>query len=219
MSLSQSMTARMVHPYSPNSVSGQARQRRWTRFHESFPDITGMRILDLGGTPSFWRGSPQQPSAVTIVNLFSYDDTDPFVTAVQGDACDLPASVTRERYDLVVSNSLIEHVGGHTQRERLAAGIHAAADRHWVQTPYRYFPVEPHWLCPGMQFLPFSARVQVTMRWPLGHYQTKDLAQATEYVHEVDLLGRTQMRSYFPDSELWLERLAGLPKSLVAVRT
>ena len=25
-----------------------------------------------------------------------------------------------------------------------------------MQTPYRYFPIEPHWIAPGMQFL--SAR-------------------------------------------------------------
>ena len=43
-----------------------------------------MRLLDLGGTPDYWRGAPQRPQAVTVVNLFRYDDTEPFVTAVQG---------------------------------------------------------------------------------------------------------------------------------------
>ena len=27
-----------------------------------------------------------------------------------------------------------------------------------MQTPYRYFPIEPHWLFPGMQFLPLPVR-------------------------------------------------------------
>ena len=29
-----------------------------------------------------------------------------------------------------------------------------------VQTPYRYFPVEPHWLFPGLQFLPMGLRAR-----------------------------------------------------------
>ena len=28
-----------------------------------------------------------------------------------------------------------------------------------VQIPYRYFPIEPHWLFPGLQFLPQRARI------------------------------------------------------------
>lgn len=52
-------------------------------------------------------------------------------------------------------NSPLEHVGGgHERRLRFAESVHALADRHRVQTPYRYFPIKPHWLAPGMQFLP-----------------------------------------------------------------
>ncbi len=39
----------------------------------------------------------------------------------------------------------------------------------WVQTPYRYFPIEPHWIFPGFQFLPLSARTEISRRWPLGN--------------------------------------------------
>lgn len=37
-------------------------------------------------------------------------------------------------------------------------------------------------------------------------------------VASVELTSVTEMRSYFPAGEIWFERLAGLPKSLVAVR-
>jgi len=33
----------------------------------------------------------------------------------------------------------------------------------------------------------------------------------------VELIGVTEMRSYFPNSEIWFERYAGLVKSLVAI--
>ena len=154
---------------------------------------------------------------MTTVNLDRYD-SDGFISAVRGDACDPPVEVRHDRFDLVVSNSLVEHVGGHAQRRRLAEVVHTAADRNWIQTPYRYFPVEPHWMFPGMQFLPFSARVAMSSVWPMGNRRTPDRAEATEWAHEVELIGIAQMRSYFPESTIWLERLAGLVKSLVAIR-
>ena len=41
---------------------------------------------------------------------------------------------------------MLEHVGAHSQRQQLADNVHDLADRYWVQTPYRYFPIEPHWV-------------------------------------------------------------------------
>ena len=52
----------------------------------------------------------------------------------------------------------------------------------------------------------------------MGHYWSPDTATATDRVHEVELIGLSQMRSYYPDLQVWVERLGGLPKSLVAIR-
>lgn len=175
-------------------------------------------MLDLGGTPQFWTHAPQRPRAVTVVNLEEYP-SDEFVTAVRGDACDPPPPIRGGEFDLVVSNSLIEHVGGHFQRARLAAVVRESADRYWVQTPYRYFPLEPHWMFPGLQFLPFEARVRVTQRWRFGNRYTPSRQTAVDSVNEVDLIGLTQMRCYFPDAQIWTERMAGLVKSVVAIRS
>lgn len=141
----------------------------------------------------------------------------PGLTTVVADACDLPAALRKKRFDLVYSNSLMEHVGGHHRRQQFAAAVLAAAPRHWVQTPYRHFPIEPHWVFPGMQWLPFRARVAVSRHWPYGHITRGDHAKAVADVSEVELLSVSEMRSYFPASELWYERFAGLPKSLVAI--
>ena len=83
---------------------------------------------------------------------------------VLGDACDLPSALRGQRFDLVFSNSVIEHVGGHSRRAAFADSVHALSDHHWVQTPYRYFPLEPHFLFPGFQFLPLRAKAEVTLR-------------------------------------------------------
>lgn len=177
-----------------------------------------MRVLDLGGDAGFWRAAPVRPLSVTMVNLFADCPTETWLRTVQGDACEPPREVSDARFDLVVSNSLLEHVGGHARRAQLADVIERSADRHWVQTPHRYFPVEPHWLFPGIQFLPFSVRVLITEKWPVGNVHPTTHLEAVAAVHEVELIGKAQMHSYFPDSEIWTEKLAGLPKSLVAVR-
>lgn len=166
----------------------------------------------------FWDTAPVKPHHVTLVNYKNFPSSNS-VTAVQGDACSPPAQITSTKFDIVVSNSLIEHVGGHSQRLRLAETIQSAASSHWIQTPYRYFPIEPHWLFPGLQFLPFAARVEITTRWRHGHRFTSDRKQAIDSVHEVDLIGITQMQDYFPDSVIWREKYAGLIKSIIAIRT
>jgi hypothetical protein len=118
----------------------------------------------------------------------------------------------------VFSNSVIEHVGGHAQRQRFAEAVHKLADRHWVQTPYRYFPIEPHWLFPGFQFLPMSARAQISYRWPLAHTRSASVDDGLAEAMSVELLSRAEMSYYFPHAEIQVERLLGAVKSLIAVR-
>ncbi|EPQ74131.1 hypothetical protein MMEU_1791 [Mycobacterium marinum str. Europe] len=160
-----------------------------------------------------------RPTAVTTVNLLPIESQITGITAIQGDACELPGTIANDHFDLVFSNSLLEHVGGHVRRQRLADNVHRLADRHWVQTPYRYFPIEPHWLFPGIQWLPYEARVQISMRWNRGYIRTHTREEAQEQVDEIDLIGIAQMRRYFPSSLIWYERFAGLIKSLVAIKT
>ena len=201
------------------SLSGRARAARWAEFLRRFPDLADMRVLDLGGVPGQWAARPERPAEVVVVNLEHAQTPElAWLTAVRGDACDLPTALRGERFDLVYSNSVLEHVGGHARRAAFAGTVHAAADRHWVQTPYRYFPMEPHWLLPGFQFLPVPVRVALSLRWPYGHVQSPDPAAALVDVTSVELIGRTELAAYFPDSEIWAERFAGLPKSLVAIR-
>jgi hypothetical protein len=208
---------RLAQPTNPKSLSARARAKRWDELLRRFPDLGSMRVLDLGGTPTFWRAAPVRPTHVTVVNLdSSLRAVEDWMHVRIGDACE---PVPEEhRYDLAISNSLLEHVGPAARRRAFANRIRASADRYWVQTPNRYFPIEPHWLFPGFQFLPFAARVSVTRSWTGGHRHSRDPHRAAELVREIELIGPGEMRALFPDAELWIERFLGLPKSLVAVR-
>jgi hypothetical protein len=104
------------------------------------------------------------------------------------------------------------------QRRRFADVVRTMAPRYSVQTPYRYFPVEPHWVFPAMQFLPLRVRSWIAPRWPLGHTHGWTAEDAQDEVMSIELLSLTDMRTYFPDARIVWERLAGLPKSMTAIR-
>jgi hypothetical protein len=203
----------------PDSWGAQRRARRAHWLVETFPDLAQMSVVDLGGRVDTWERAPVRPKHVHVVNLEPLPDTVPEWAEVDyGDACALPDRIAKRRYDLVFSNSVIEHVGGHERRLRFAESVHMLADAHWVQTPYRYFPIEPHWVAPGMQFLPLTVRTTVAHRWPMSHTPAKDRASAMQAVLWTELVDRTQMRHYFPESAIRPERVLGLTKSLIAIR-
>lgn len=86
---------------------------------------------------------------MTTANLLPLQPDTGDIVAVQADACDLPSSVTSERFDLVLSNSLNEHVGGHVPRQRLADNIHSLADRHWNSDAIPILPDRTALAVPG----------------------------------------------------------------------
>jgi hypothetical protein len=138
---------------------------------------------------------------------------------------------------------VIEHVGGHQRRIDLVDAIHRLGDHHWVQTPYRYFLIEAHTLFPGLQFLPIGLRARAARVWPVGNMlrfrewprtiereaslaadaRGKALRELPpEYavlaMQSIELLSKTEMRAYFPTSEILQERVLGMTKSLIAWR-
>jgi hypothetical protein len=202
-----------------DSWSSRRRAERAEWLSKAFPGLAEMNVLDLGGDPSTWQQAPVRPRHVHVVNIEKLDQPDlDWIEVDRGDACALPPAIASRRYDLVFSNSVLEHVGGHERRVRFAETAHAMAPAHWVQTPYRYFPVEPHWVAPGMQYLPVRMRAAMARRWPLAHVRSSNLRDALDGVLWTELVDRTQMRYYFPDSAILSERVFGLPKSLIAVR-
>jgi hypothetical protein len=205
----------------PESLGQRRRARRWDWVRDVFPEIESMSVIDLGGTAEAWLRAPVSPAFVHIVNLESSVPRTPvaWIREEQADACNLPPHILDRKYDLVYSNAVIEHVGGHSQRLCFAEAVHKLAERHWVQTPYRYFPIEPHWLFPGFQFLPLNARAQISRWWPLVHTPAQSRDEGLRAAMGVELLSRAEMTFYFPNSTLRTERMAGMVKSLIATKT
>ena len=202
----------------PGSLAARARRRRWDLLLHHFPDLKDMRVLDLGGYARGWVDVTPRPRQIVTLNIDVDDDEPPAgVEVVRGDACAPPAGLLSRTFDLVYSNSLIEHVGGHARRQQLGDVVRALAPAHWIQTPYRYFPVEAHYLFPGFQFLPVRARAELAHRWPISTARS-NRSDAVGDVLNTEFLSRTEMRHYFPTSEILNERFIGFTKSLIAVR-
>ena len=211
------LTRKLADSADDASLAARARRKRFAELLRRFPALADMTVLDLGGTPAFWASAPVRPRRVTIVNLDDMGGGADGVDVVRADACELPEELAQGAFDLTFSNSLIEHVGGHQRRLQFAQQVRAMAPHYWVQTPYRYFPLEPHWVFPGQQFLPAAARAYISRTWKAGHIHS-DAATAVQDVLWVELLGVTELRHYFPDADIYRERFCGLTKSVTAVR-
>ncbi len=209
---------------SDNSLGGKARERRARWLMEAFPRLCEMHVVDLGGTCRFWESLPERPASVVALNMFDQGsanqaDQPDWFDLIQGDACNPPSELFDRKFDLVFSNSTIEHVGDRVRRAKFAQVVHQLAPNHWIQTPNKAFPLEPHTVFPFEQFLPRSIRGAIYTYWPLLHTKATSLAKGCEMADEVELLRRSEMRTLFPASCLAAEVLVPLipPKSFIAV--
>jgi hypothetical protein len=179
-----------------------------------------VRIVDIGGTVSFWElmgWTGRQDVQIHVVNLEGQPCAYPNMTVAVGDACNL-SGIADQSFDIAFSNSVIEHVGGMVEKRRMAAEVRRVAKRYWVQTPNFWFPIEPHFLFPGWQWLPEGLRVSILQRRNVGwNARTPEYEKALEVVRHAQLLSRRDMRELFPEAKLVAERFCGLVKSWTAV--
>jgi ubiquinone/menaquinone biosynthesis C-methylase UbiE len=203
-----------------NSWASQFRQRRFQFLRTLIAAIPGpVSILDVGGTADFWLnqlGGHNPSWQITLLNLYEPSHKADGFTYVQGDARDL-SRFSDKSFSLVVSNSVIEHVGTIDDQKRMANEVKRVAQRYYIQTPNRYFPIEPHFLTPGFQFLPQWAKVWLVQHFRLGTYDiVKDRDHAVELVNEIRLMSGKEFRGMFSGASVIKEKFCGLTKSFTA---
>lgn len=133
------------------------------------------------------------------------------------------------QFDLAFCSSVLEHVTGPKDavswkgdarafestaarhQALFASEIRRVSRSYFVQTPYRYFPIDSHtWLPAPVALLPrplLLRLLRVTNRYWIKQTQP-----------DWNLLSRRRMAALFPDAHIVTERFCGLPKSLIAIR-
>ena len=212
-----SLFSRLADHRVPGSLASRLRARRLKFFTALLARLPRpLTILDVGGTSEFWRKMElnNDDVKVLILNVKPEPSDDARFESLVGDARDL-AAFPNASIDVVYSNSVIEHVGTFEDQRKMASEVRRVAKRYFVQTPNALFPIEPHFLVPGFQFLPVSLRAFLLTRFRLGWVPREPNSQrAREVVASVRLLTARQMRSLFPEAKVYRERFLGLSKSI-----
>jgi hypothetical protein len=202
------------------SLSTKLRRKRFALFKNLISTaIKPLRILDVGGTLEFWEMmgfTNESDIEIVLLNLSSTEVSNPNFKGISGDARDL-SQIKDNAFDIVFSNSLIEHVGSYDDQRRTADEIKRVGKRYFVQTPNYYFPIEPHFLFPFCQYFPLGLRALLIRNFNLGwHKKITDLQKARSTVSGIRLLKKKELKELFPGSVIYHERFFGLTKSFIA---
>jgi SAM-dependent methyltransferase len=213
--------------------STACRDRRARLFLDRLKPSATDEIIDLGGGKGGYLAEilPYRGN-VTIA------DVDPAVLKLATDTYGFNTvcldgssrfAIADQQYDVVFCSSVIEHITGpreiifdildskqfaasaRSAQANFAAEIRRIGKRYFVQTPYKYFPVEPH------SFLPFFI-VWLPRRWQIGLLAFFGRHWIKSVQADFRLLTIREMRELFPDAEIVLERYYGFIKSIVAIK-
>jgi len=203
------------------SLANRFRRCRFEHFkHFVASKKKPLKILDIGGTEDFWEKmnycSPAEVQVV-LLNLFPQAVSRPNFSALVGDGRNLAQFAAKE-FDLVFSNSVIEHLGTLEEQKRMADEVQRVGRSYFVQTPAKSFPLEPHFLFPFFAQLPENCRAWLLTRFTLGWYgRISSYDEALSFVRSFRLLNEKELRSLFPHGCLIHEKFCGLTKSYIVL--
>ena len=192
------------------------RSKRMKEFSNILKLNSATRIIDIGGGPYNWTLIPEEPS-VTMINI----QGDPWEKGrfrmEIGDGCAL--RFKDASFDIAYSNSVIEHLGSWENQQRFAEEVRRIAPRYYVQTPYRWFFVEPHLITPFIHFFPKTIQRRLLRNFTIHGLITRPTRDVVnQFVAETRLLTVTEMKRLFPDAIILRERFLGMTKSIIALR-
>ena len=171
------------------------------------------RVLDLGGDAFNWTLLEARPR-LTFLNIYEQANKAEWADYVVGDGC--KTAFPDRSFDIVFSNSVIEHVGGLERQRAFANEVMRCGSAFFVQTPNKWFPVDMHTLMPFAHWLPqrlFRKLIRFSPRFLFFKPDPGDL----EDFSNMRLLGKKDLQELFPKAEILEEKFCGVTKSLIAV--
>ena len=198
------------------------RQKRFAQFEALIAELPRpLKILDIGGTQAFWEGMKfvdQADVEIVLANLTGSAARHAAFRICSADGRQLPFA--SDSFDLIFSNSVIEHLGSRQGQEQMAAEVSRLGSNYYIQMPNRRFPIEPHYLLPLIHFLPRAWQARILLRLRIEYFDVRvdSLEKAYAIVDELVLLNASEFQTLLPDGQLIKERFFGLTKSFTLIK-
>jgi hypothetical protein len=192
----------------------KSREKKHRLLRELLRPTPGMRVLNIGATGAH-TGLAEQleafypyPGQITgggpnFHEVMDYHACFPEARALVFDGCALPFA--DQSFDVAYCNAVLEHLPP-CARPRLAAEIRRVARGWFVTTPNLWYPIEPHYHLPLVQFLSQPAQRRLARRLGRVPYD------------ELQLLGRGDLRRLFPQGKVIGCRVTFYPETLIAYK-
>lgn len=221
----------LSNPYHDlKSLPSKFRRRRFASFEKmierSVHETGRCHILDLGGTDYYWDlhedilaryGDKVHVYLINLEGAADGEGNTSRYTTIYGDITQIKTYHLVD-FDLIHSNSVIEHVGNWAAVKKVADYVIASGKPYFIQTPNLWFPVEPHFRFVGWQWLPESWRAALLFSGPRGFFaKAKTYEEAMMHVESIKLLTSGQLEELFPAARIDREWLGPLVKSFMAV--
>jgi len=207
----------------PDSWASQLRKKRMQLFESLISSVPApLKILDIGGRQDFWENTDflKQDLKDVEITLLNLDLEEANVTSskfkfVVGSATNME-QFEDNSFDVVFSNSVIEHVGDYHAQRQMANEAMRVGKRYFIQTPNFFFPIEPHFVFPFFQFLPIEMRVWLQSHFDLGlRKKLPNKEEARASVTSIQLLTKKELTKLFPQGNLHEEKLLYMTKCFI----
>jgi Methyltransferase domain len=194
------------------------RQRRMRGFIDAFQPRADQTILDVGGSAYNWELVDYQGPVVMLnIEPVAAAQAKPNLRFVVGDGTAL--AYEDEAFDIVFSNSVIEHVGSPEQQRRFASELCRVGKRVFLQTPAKSFWLEPHYVTPFIHYLPARWQKKLLKNfsvWGLIARPSQD--HVDRFVDQTRLLGHRDLQRLFPRCRIERERFLFMTKSYLVIK-
>lgn len=217
------------------TISRRSRKKRRDLFRRYFSITDETKILDLGSETgsnihNVLEGAPILPKNVYIADInaeFVNEGHERFgytpVFIDESEPLDFPDGF----FDIVYCSSVIEHVTVHkdqvwslrsgkkfkqlplARQRQFAEDIKRLGKQYFVQTPYKFFPVESHTWLPFIAWFP--------RRLLLSALNISNRFWVKKTMPDWYLLNKREMAELFEDATIIDEKFFGFTKSIMAV--
>lgn len=219
-----------------NSASQNARKKRTHIFLENFPLDEHTKILDLGSGNGAHIHSVVADTRVAPNNVYIADIKPDALNQGKDRYGYTPVLLTESEalpfphhfFDIVFCSSVIEHVtlpktdiwnvysgqafkhDSAKRQKSFADEIKRLGKQYFVQTPYKYFPIDSH------TWLPFTAWLPRVMLIPVMKFT--NLFWIKKARPDWYLFNKKRMSEMFNDATILEEKSLWMTKSLIAIR-